>query len=295
MYIGKKIVNIFKSYLSQEEKMTNLAVVNTKGGVGKTTIGSMILPLIFAEDAKNGKSIRVYEIDDNNKSIFAENSVIDFQTIKVKEAEDILDMVQMDIDMAENVINIIDCGGGNDTVAVLNYIKEIKLQGLAYVIPTNDDIEQLNNIKQTINLIRSIDKNAKIVLILNRVAVSENQKITDDILKRQFIGLYGDDSLGIDRGLDEFEKELAGVAAIPNTPIFGILKNLKKTTTADRYLEEQETVVNIAKVRKGWASGSKEEYLKRMKEYRISKKVVDLYDNLEDFRNLLKGLTDETK
>ena len=274
----------------------NLAVVNTKGGVGKTTIASMVLPLLFAKERREGKSVKVYEIDDNNKSTFAKNSVINFKTIKVKDAEDVLDMVQMDIDMSEDTINIIDCGGGNDTVAVLNYIKEIKLQGLAYIIPTNDDIEQLNNVKQTISLIRSIDMEAKIVLVLNRVALeSENQEISEDILKRQFLGLYGDESLGIDRGLDQFEKELVGVVAIPNTPIFGILKNLKKTTAIDRYLEEYETVENIIEARKGWASGSKEEYLKRMKEYRISKKVVDLYDNLRDFRDLLKGLSNEPK
>ena len=148
-------------------------IPQTKGGVGKTVLSMIIATLLYEEN----KTINVYEIDDNNNSEVKSN-ILNFKSIQIKESENLLDEVYFDsFAEDENIINLIDCGGGNDTKSILNKLSENDMIRNNYYVPIFDDIDHVNNAIDTINLIRGFDKEATINLIFNRCLGSEQKDI----------------------------------------------------------------------------------------------------------------------
>jgi hypothetical protein len=257
-----------------------LVVVNTKGGVGKSTIASQILPILFRD---SDKKIKVYELDDNNRTYYR-NSRIEFNTLETSKTEDIIDDVNIDLMLDENVINIIDAGGGNDTKVVLNGIQKAELEGITYFIPVNDDFEQFENAKLTIELIRSFDNNAKIFLIFNRTI---SFKI--DEIKNQFIAFFGNEDYGIKGRFDEIayliEKDFL---ILQNTQIISILKNFYGTTLLDFYHENKDLIKNPEKYKKEWVQQGRDYFKMKMKHFRFAKDVFDLINYIDTYANFLK-------
>ena len=153
----------------KKENKSNLTNIHincmTKGGVGKTTTSNVFSTVLYLSN--QDKKINLFELDDNNVSNINSN-YINHQSLKLKDSEVVIDDIQFASLSNTNVINIIDCGGGNDTKIVLQKLKEIDLSGLNYYIPVNDDLEQVDNVKDTISLILDFDKSSNINLILNR-------------------------------------------------------------------------------------------------------------------------------
>jgi len=263
--------------------MSNVfCVVNTKGGVGKSTIASQIIPILFRN--KN-KRIKIYEIDDNNKTFF-KNSKIEFNTLKVSRTEDVIDDVNVDLMLdEEDVVNIIDAGGGNDTKAVLEGIKKAEIKGIVYIIPVNDDFEQFQNTKHTIEVIRDFDKNAKIFLLFNRVFSFSRKDI-----ENQFIAFFGSEEYGIEGRFDEiFEYIENNILMIQNTQIFSILKNFYNTTLYDFYFENKDLIENSEKYKKEWVKKGRDYFKKQMKHFRFAKDVFDLIKYIDKYANFLQG------
>lgn len=257
-----------------------LVVVNTKGGVGKSTIASQVLPVLF-RDAN--KKIRIYEIDDNNRT-FYENSKLEFRTLKIEKTEEAIDEVQFALDLGEDIINIVDAGGGNDTKAVLTSIRKAKLKDLTYLIPINDDFEQFDNVKNTIEFIRDFDASSKIFLIFNRVISLE----MDDI-KKQFIAFFGSDEYGIKGRMEEIMQDVeAKFLFIQNTQILSILKNVYHTTMYDFYHNNKDLIENIENYRKEWVKNGLEFFKEQMKFYRFTEDVFDLISYIDEYTNFLQ-------
>ena len=160
--------------MKKENKSNVHVIVQTKCGVGKTTVSGIVATLLYLQN--QDKKINLFELDDNNVSNINSN-YINHQSLKLKDSEVVIDDIQFASLSNTNVINIIDCGGGNDTKIVLQKLKEIDLLGLNYYIPVNDDMEQVQNLKDTVTLIRDFDKSANINLILNRCfSLEKNEK-----------------------------------------------------------------------------------------------------------------------
>lgn len=108
-----------------------LAIVNLKGGAGKTLNSWHILPAVLSS---LGKSFQIFEIDDNNNSFNFELSDIvsrdKSKTVKTDDEEIAADIVLESITSNDTII--IDGGGGNDTRAAINLIKS-----------TGDDINKI--------------------------------------------------------------------------------------------------------------------------------------------------------
>ena len=160
--------------MKNQNKSNIHVIVQTKGGVGKTTVSGIVATLLYLQN--QDKKINLFEIDDNNNSKVNSN-YINHQSLKLKDSEVVIDDIQFASLSDTNVVNIIDCGGGNDTKIVLQKLKEIDLSGLNYYVPLNDDMEQVQNVKDTIALIRDFDKSANINLILNRCFSLEKDEI----------------------------------------------------------------------------------------------------------------------
>jgi cellulose biosynthesis protein BcsQ len=260
--------------------MNTFVIVNTKGGVGKSILASQVLPSLFREE---NKEIKVYELDDNNKT-FYQNSRIEFKTLKTEKSEDVIDDVYFDLELGEDVVNIIDSGGGNDTIAVLNAIKKAELQNLTYFIPVNDDFEQFENTKSTIHLIRDFDKNSKIYLVFNRVFSFEIKDITN-----QFIVFFGSEEYDISGRFDEISNQIEKkILMIQNTQIFSILKNVHNTTLYDFYHKNKDLIENPDKHKKEWVKEGKDYFKKQMKHFRFAKDVFDLIDYIDKYVNFLQ-------
>jgi len=250
-------------------------IANTKGGVGKSVIASNIMPFL----CKN-KDIVIHEFDNNNRTEF-ENTSLKFDNIKADKSESKIDEILYDKLVDNKVSHIIDCGGGNDTIKVLDFLNDSDLNGLDYYIPINDDLEQVKNLLDTIKEIKKRDNTANINIIFNRC----NNNNKDDIME-QFVGIFGNEAYGISGVLDELQKDVKEFYFVKNTPIFGILKNVYKTTLYDSYNEAKEIQKNINKYKEKWAKLGKGEFAKKMKFYKFLKDVIKLVEiDLDKFRS----------
>ena len=184
----------------------------------------------------------------------------------------------------ENIVNIIDAGGGNDTKIVLEAIKKAELKDVVYFIPINDDFEQFENTKSTVELIRSFDNSSKIFLIFNRAVSFKPRDIYD-----QFISFFGSENYGIDGRFDEIANSVEkDFLILQNTQIISILKNFYSATLYDFYHENKDLVTNIDKYKKEWVKQGRDYFKKQMKHFRFAKDVFDLIDYIDKYANFLQ-------
>ncbi|MFY4805919.1 hypothetical protein ACOTVJ_05925 [Aliarcobacter butzleri] len=257
---------------------SNIYVIpQTKGGVGKTTISGIVATLLYLQN--QNQKINLFEIDDNNNSK-VNSDYINYQSLKLKDSEIVVDDIQFSSLSDSNLVNIVDAGGGNDTKIVLNKLKEIDLSGLNYYIPVNDDMEQVDNLKETIALIRDFDKSANINLILNRCLSLDKLDI-----QTQFINIFGDDQLDIPNQLDNLK--VNNIFFVPNSNIFSILKSHYKVSLLDSYLSSFDLVQNIDTYRQEWVKNGQEIFKANNKRYRFAKMVVELIDQLKPIQKAL--------
>jgi hypothetical protein len=262
----------------EEIKSSSIYIIpQTKGGVGKTTISTTVATSLYIKNPK--QTINLFEIDDNNISK-AKSNYINYQSLKLKDSEVILDDIQFTSLSDSKVANIIDCGGGNDTKILLQKLKEIDLSGLNYYVPVNDDMEQIDNLLDTITLIRDFDKSAKINLVLNRCFTLEKEEI-----QKQFINIFGNDELDIPNQLDNLKVD--NIFFIPNSNIFSILKSHYKVSLLDSYLSSIDLTQNIDTYRQEWIKEGQDVFKANNKRYRFAKMVVELINQLEPLKKAL--------
>jgi hypothetical protein len=262
----------------EEIKSSSIYIIpQTKGGVGKTTISGIVATLLYLQN--QNQKINLFEIDDNNVSRVNSN-YINHQSLKLKNSEVIIDDIQFTSLADSNISNIIDAGGGNDTKIVLKKVEEIDLTGLNYYIPANDDMEQIDNILDTITLIRDFDKSAKINLVLNRCFTLEKEEI-----QKQFINIFGSEELDIPNRLTDLKVD--NIFFIPNSNIFSILKSHYKVSLLDSYLSSIDLIQNIDTYRQEWIKEGQDVFKANNKRYRFAKMVVELINQLEPLKKAL--------
>jgi cellulose biosynthesis protein BcsQ len=268
-----RVLKRIKKMKKEEIKKLNIFVIpQTKGGVGKTTISGIVATLLYLQN--QNQKINLFEIDDNNVSRVNSNYV-NYQSLKLKDSEVVIDDIQFSSLSDNNVVNIVDAGGGNDTKIVLQKLKEIDLAGLNYYIPLNDDMEQVDNVKDTIT-----DKFAAINLVLNRCFTLEKEEI-----QKQFINIFGSEELDIPNKLTDLKVD--NIFFVPNSNIFSILKSHYKVSLLDSYLSSVDLVQNIDTYRQEWIKEGQEAFKSNNKRYRFAKMVVELISQLEPLKKAL--------
>lgn len=153
-------------------------VINKKGGVGKSTFANQILPSYFYH-SKNLK-INLIEIDDenkDNKSLFA-TKIMNCRILPTKDIKKIDEIFYGDED------TIIDVGGNKTSTFFLNELKKInEFDSVVWFIPLGQGEQDNLNALETHNLIKELDKNAKINFVLSKT-------MTDDI-EWEFVNFFG--------------------------------------------------------------------------------------------------------
>ena len=251
----------------------------TKGGVGKSTFTSPLSTMLYLNNPD--KQINIFELDDFNEAQKVKSSFINHQTLKLKSTEMIIDEVQYHSLSDSSLINIIDAGGGADTKIVLAKLKEIELKNSNYYLPLNTDIDQIKNIKDTINLILEFDKCANINLVLNKC-----KKMDKDVIEEQFLNIYGDPDFDVPCQLDNLK--VNNIFFVPETNVFTLLKSHYKVALLDSYLSSKDLIENIVQYHQEWRQkGGVELFKANNKRLRFAKMVIKLIDDLEPIRKAL--------
>ncbi len=251
--------------------MSNIKIVlNTKGGVGKSVISTQILPLLTDSE------VEIYEVDNNNKTQL-DNSSLKIKSFEANKADEALDEAFFEALANENKLVIIDAGGGDDSKKVITAIEKADFDDVEYYIPLNSDLEQQKNVIDTINLIKSIDKKAKVNLILNRA-----KSLNEEDIKEQFINIFGDEKYNIDSLFENIKKDVKKVYAVEDNNVLQIVKNIYKTTIKDILANNQDILDNIAELRKSWVKEGKEEFKKKMSFYRLLKDINDFANQIKN-------------
>jgi len=249
----------------------NIVVCNTKGGTGKTTIALNILPLLINQVSK--KEIAYYELDDNNK-IISNSKNIEIKTYKIDEANEVLDEIMLENLTNPDKINIIDCGGGNDTKIVIKNLSDNNIEDNIFIIPTNQNLSTRHNIIDTINLIKENFTNPKIILIANNVFDVNN-------MEKEFLSIFGDEDFGIEP-LDLKKLNIKNIGIVPFIPFLQIIE-AKKEILLDKYNEAKEILKDEKIATKKFA----EKLDKELKEGKISKE--EMKQKFSEFRNIVRN------
>lgn len=263
-------------------------VVTTKGGDGKTVTATMGIPSLFLGEKKE---IRIYMIDNNNSQDFL-NSSLKFEALKVDESRKNLVGVAFDALKStisgeqDNIINIIDAGGGDDTLEVLELIKSIKIDNATYVVPVSHDIQYTQNAIDTIEKIREIEQNPKIFLLLNKCRTLDIEDI-----EKQFIGIFGSKKHTLsDRRKEDVLKDVKFVY-LQESEAFSVVAGLHKQTLYDIYPKAKEIAENYDELRVKWASeaASLEEYQEKIDFKEFAEDIVSLFTKVSLSLAPLKG------
>lgn len=253
-------------------------IPQTKGGVGKTTFSSNVLPVLLGVSIED---ITIYEIDDNNSSKY-EKSKMNFKNLNTRNSEGAIEDIYLDNLLEdENKVNIIDCGGGNDTKKIIAALTDAELSGLTYFVPIFDDIDYVQNAIDTINLVKDADADSKVILVFNRCLSLDNEQI-----QKQFIGVFGDKEIGIKSRLKELNHD--NQCFVLNDQNFGIVKTQYQITMLEMYNQSIDLIKNKKKYEQDFIKKGGRELLKsKLPLFRFAKRVIESVDNFDNCKKVI--------
>lgn len=266
--------------MAKENRKVNniIVVVSTKGGEGESMLSMQKIPLLF-----QNKNIYVFEVDNNNnsKKLIDNSKQITFKTFRINDGLDALDEVEFNnLTSQDDTINIIDCGGGDDTLKVLEILNEKELNGLTYVVPMTNSISNIDNSLQTINAILEFDKTANINLVLNRCPSYDFNEI-----KEKFKALFGNEEFGLKSRIEEFQSKVKNINYILETDLPDIISSKHQYSLLDAYLKAKLIIENYDAVKEEWLKTGKDEYLKNTKLNRINERIYKYCNTfIENFK-----------
>ena len=248
-------------------------VVSTKGGEGKTFLSLQILPILFLD-----KNINIFEVDNNNNSqkMIENSQKISFKSFKIDDGLDAIDEIEFNnMLFQDDSINIIDAGGGDDTVKLLQILKEKELFGLTYIIPLSNNISNVDNALQTINTISDFDEDAKINLVLNKCS-----SFNFDDIKYKFKSFFGSELFGLPSRYEEFKDKIQNLNYVTETDLPDIISSKHQYSLVDAYIKAKIIMENFDEVKAEWAKKGKDEFLKAKKLNRINEEIYDYCQTL---------------
>ena len=232
-------------------------------------------------DSNPDKKITVWEIDNNNKSNkHISSKYLQYESIKLDKSEMAINDIEFSNLTDPNSIHVIDTGGSDDATKILAHLKQVNLTGLQYILPTNEDMDQIDNILAVIEIIRQQDKFAKIYLLLNRCI-----SLTEEKIKQQFINVFGSRELGIPSQIENLK--IDEILFVENSNVYTLLKSHYKIAMLDFYFESVDLRENIQEYKVQWSQQGHEVFSANNGKFIFSGLVLDLIEKLEPIRKAL--------
>ena len=263
----------------ENTKIANIIVVCTsKGGEGKSLLSMQKIPLLYLD-----KNIYIFEVDNNNnsKKLIEKSEKINFKTFRVNDGLDALDEVEFNtLTSKDDTINIVDCGGGDDTMKVLQILNEKELKGLTYVVPLTNSISNVDNALQTIDAILEYDQTAIINLVLNRCPNYDFNAI-----KEKFKALFGNEEFGLNSRIEEFQSKVKNINYILETDLPDIISSKHQYSLVDAYLKAKLIIENFDAVKAEWLKEGKDIFLRNKELNRINEQIYKYCNTfIENFK-----------
>lgn len=254
-------------------------VTNTKGGVGKTTFALHVLPVMAHKKGFN--KINYYQLDDNN-NLTINSEAVKIKNYKITKTEDVIDSIELDIDLENEIVNIIDIGGGNDTKDVLEYLKrngDDFVNNITFFVPTDNDLQHTKNLTDTLELIQDTFKDAEIILVLNGV----NDM---NAYKEEFINIFGDEVYNIKSIVDIVDSKCNEMIMVKRDNIFQVM-GFNQITLLDAYLDAKDVNSKAKELKKQYAleyekDNDMDAYQVKKRKLRFAKRVIDTVDEFKE-------------
>lgn len=161
-------------------------VLNTKGGVTKsTTAVQIIAPYLYLKNGQNEK-INLVEFDDENADSETFVNTVIFESKRIKISGNDLDNELIN-SVLDNDNLVIDVGGNKTTTYMIQALKNTNLIDVldCIIIPMTDGEQDAINAIKVYNQIRDLSKDIKVIFALGRVDINMDNEI-------QFLDFFGD-------------------------------------------------------------------------------------------------------
>lgn len=180
--------------------MSKFLVLNSKGGVGKSTSSMQVLvPFLYWKNGQSDK-VNLIEFDDENSDseTFENSEIVEAKRYKLSGND--LDSTLTDISL-DNDNLIVDVGGNKTTTYILNSLNNTNLIDVfdCVVIPLTDGEQDTINAINVYNQIRNLSEDIKVIFALGRVDNNIDLEI-------QFLDFFGDKKGRIDDRVGYIEK-----------------------------------------------------------------------------------------
>jgi len=185
--------------------------INSKGGVGKSTLANQILPAYLF--LKNEKKTRLIEIDDENEDSkdLEHSGILEIESIKTNKIKEIDEIFILDDDV------IVDIGGNKTATIFLDEMRKInEFEEVVWFIPLGQGRQDASNAYDTTKTIKKLDKDAKIIYVLS------NKKSND--LEWEYLHFFGNEFLDT-----PFKIETDNYIVIENSDVLNNAKTFSKT------------------------------------------------------------------
>ena len=244
--------------------MKNIAIINTKGGVGKSTLAFHVLPAILAD-----RNFEIIEIDNNNKTTtaFLNTQILKgkITSLNIAEGTQKLEELVVTNMLDKDKISVIDAGGGDDSLKVIHsFIDQDLIADTLFIIPFTPDFAQLKNLIDTYNILPG---KAKIIVVLNNADLNDPDHI-------MFI------SGNEDYEIPNISTIFPYFAICPKSTLFSYSVARNKETIKDLALlasqYNQKEILDYAKVK---TKGDRDKMTKIYRNWKISRNAKDYLES----------------
>lgn len=162
--------------------------INNKGGAGKSTLMSQILPPYLFE--KNQEKVTLIEIDDENNDsvVFSKSKTVNCSILPTAQIHKIDEIF---FDTKDTLIDV----GGNKTATI--FLKEMKkiqeYENITWFIPLGAGEQDNQNALETYNNIKEMHSEANIVFVLSNVKSSD--------IEWEFLHFFGNEYLNTEMAI----------------------------------------------------------------------------------------------
>ncbi|MCT7620497.1 hypothetical protein [Aliarcobacter butzleri] len=194
----------------------NILVVQSKGGSSKSTTAMQVIAPYFLAKSQE---VELLELDNQNQDaeIFSKSKIKTKQINVDANAKDLNQTVR-DLFLDEDKNRVLDIGGNATTSNFLQSLKSTHMYNMVdlFVIPMSGGSQDLKNAKNTLQMILSMNSNAKVLFALSRVRNPKRVQFQygdffndEELKKYPYIILPESDCIDLSRKLKKTVFELA--------------------------------------------------------------------------------------